>query len=173
MKKLILVIHVIAVALFCQAQKPAHTLNKYLFNNYIQSFDYTITIKDNATTINSTSHGRDRIWELEDHFKFSYAKDSSNFSYTVTAGRTLPPSIKITNKGGKLTVLENDSIINTINDPSIDIAINMSNPLSYMPIIEKWVQLGMKKYLVVFDGFNKRNIEIKFAKDITIRNEHL
>jgi imidazolonepropionase-like amidohydrolase len=42
-----------------------------------------------------------------------------------------------------------------------------------MPIIEKWVQLGMKKYLVVFDGFNKRNIEIKFAKNITIRNEYL
>jgi imidazolonepropionase-like amidohydrolase len=173
MKKLILVIHFIAAALFCQAQQPVHTLKKYLFNNYIQSFDYTITKKDNATTINSTSHGQDRIWELEDHFKFSYAKDSSNFSYTVTAGRTLPPPIKITSKGGKLTVFENDSIVNTLNDLSIDLAINMSNPLSYMPIIEKWVQLGMKKYLVVFDGFNKRNIEIKFAKNITIRNEHL
>ena len=49
----------------------------------------------------------------------------------------------------------------------------MSNPLSYMVLIKKWVQLGKKKYLVVYDGFNKRNIEIKFAKDITIRNQKL
>jgi len=105
LKKLILVVPVIAVALFCQAQKPAHTLNKYLFNNYIQSFYYTITKKDNATILTSTSHGRDRLWALEDHFKYSYSKDPSNFSYTVTARRTSPPSVGIITKGDKLTVL--------------------------------------------------------------------
>ena len=173
MKKIVLFLYFIIVSLFCQAQKTEHTLKKYAFNNYIQSFDYTILKKDNATTITSKSHGQDRIWELEDHFNFSYLNDSSDFSYSVTAGRTLPPSIRIINKGGKFSVLENDSLIHSIEDSTIDLALIMSNPLSYMPLIEKWAQLGKKKYLVVFDGFNKRNIEIKFAKDITIRNQHL
>jgi imidazolonepropionase-like amidohydrolase len=173
MKKFILVLNVIMVSLVCQAQKSNYTLKKYFFNNYIQSFDYTILKKDNVTTIMSKSHGQDRHLELEDHFNFSFANDSSDFSYKVIAGRTLPPPIRIINKGGKISVLENDSLIHSIEDKSIDLAVNMSNPLSYMLLIEKWVQLGKKKYLVVFDGFNKRNIEIKFAKDITLRNQKL
>jgi len=173
MKKTILVISITIVSLICHAQKSEHTLKKYFFNNYIQGFDYAILSKDQATTITSKSHGQDRHTELEDHFNFSYDNDSSDFSYKVIAGRTLPPPIRIINKGGKFSVFENDSLVRSIEDTSIDIAINMSNPLSYMVLIKKWVQLGKKKYLVVFDGFNKRNIEIKFAKDITIRNQKL
>lgn len=88
MKKRILFILVLMVSLFCQAQKFDHTLKKYFFNNYIQRFDYTILTKDDATTIISKSNGNDRHTELEDHFNFSYAKDASDFSYKVIAGRT-------------------------------------------------------------------------------------
>ena len=97
MKKIILVISTTIVSLICHSQKPEHTLKKYFFNNYIQRFDYSILTKVDATTITSKSNGQDRHTELEDHFNYSYANDSSDFSYKVIAGRTLPPPIRIIN----------------------------------------------------------------------------
>ena len=173
MKNLILILNILIVSLFCHAQNSDYRLKKYVFNNYIQSFDYSILKNDNSTTISSKSHGFDRIWELEEHFNYSNSNDQSDFSYKVISGRTLPPSIRIINRGGNLSVFENDSLANTFKDTTINLAINMSSPLSYKLIIEKWEFLGKKKYLCVFDGFNKRNIEIKIAKDITLKSQKL
>jgi len=172
MKKILLLVF-IGLNLTSNAQKTDYKLKKYVFNNFIQTYDYSISKINNVTTISATSFGYDRFMDLGDKFDYSYSNDSSYFSHKVTAGRTLPPSIKIINKGGNLSILENDSLVNSFTDKSINIAIKMSNPLSYMPIIEKWASLGKKNYLHVFDGANKRNIDIKTGKDITLKSQIL